>query len=341
MKKLALIGGVAALALSATSALAQEVTLRVHQLLPPQATIPAKAIEPWAEKVMEESDGRIKVELYPAMQLGGAPPELYDQAADGFVDAIWTVIGYTPGRFPTSETFELPFMTTTAEASSQAFHEFMMENAADEFSDTHVLAFHTHGPGMIHSKDPVETLEDFQDMKIRGGSRVINLMLEELGATPVGMPVPAVPEGLTSGVISATTIPWEVTPSLRVAELVDNHTGFAGDRGWYTQTFVFTMNNDTYNGLPDDLKAVVDANSGIELAKAFGRVMDDGDAVGLKIAEDAGNNIIMLGEEETARWREVAQGITEEWIADMDARGLDGAALVEKARAAIDKYSSM
>lgn len=339
MKKIALAATALAMALTATSAFAQEVTLRFHQMLPPQATIPAKAITPWAEKVMAESDGRIKVELYPAMQLGGTPPELYDQAKDGVVDLIWTVIGYTPGRFPSSETFELPFIMTTGEATSRAFHEFMTENSGDEFADTHVVAFHTHGPGLIHSKNPVTSLEDFQGLKIRGGSRVINLMLEELGATPVGMPVPAVPEALNSGVIEATTIPWEVTPALRVAELVENHTGFSGENGWYTQTFVVAMNLDSYNNLPDDLRAIIDANSGPETAALFGKAMDDGDAVGLKIAQDANNNIVALDADETARWKEVAQGIIDGWIAEMDGKGYDGQALLDEARELIAKYS--
>lgn len=340
MKKLSIFAAAAVVLFAGTAAFAQEVTLRLHQMLPPQATIPAKALAPWAQRVEEQSNGRIKVELYPAMQLGGTPPELYDQAADGVVDLIWTVIGYTPGRFPTSETFELPFiMSTSAEVTSRAFHEFMVENASAEFSETHVLAFHTHGPGLIHSKNPITSLEDFQDLKIRGGSRVINLMLEQLGATPVGMPVPAVPEALSSGVIDATTIPWEVTPALRVAELVHNHTGFSGDRGWYTQTFVFAMNNDSYNNLPDDLKAVIDANSGPDLAAEMGRVMDAGDDVGEKIAQDAGNNIITLDEAETARWKDVAQTIIDGWIADMDAQGKDGQALFDRAKELIAKYA--
>lgn len=334
--------GAAALALAVTAASAQDVTLRVHQMLPEQATIPAKAIAPWAQRVEEQSNGRINVQMFPSMQLGGAPPELYDQAASGVVDVIWTVIGYTPGRFPTSETFELPFiMSLSAEENSRAFHEFMVENASREFTDTHVLAFHTHGPGLIHSRNPITSLEDFQNLKIRGGSRVINLMLEKLGAEPVGMPVPAVPEGLSSGVIDATTIPWEVTPALHVAELVHNHTGFSGDHGWYTQTFVFAMNKNTYDNLPDDLKAIIDANSGPDLAAEFGRAMDEGDDIGLKIAQDAGNNIITLDEAETERWKAVAQEVIDDWIADMNDRGYDGQALLDRARELIDQNSMM
>ena len=147
------------------------------------------------------------------------------------------------------------------------------------------------------------------------------------------------PEGLSTGVIEATTIPWEVTPSLRVAELVNNHTSFSGPNGWYTQTFVFAMNKDSYENLPDDLKAVIDENSGPEQAGRMGAVMDGGDIVGLKIAQDHGNDIVVLDDAETARWKEVAQRIIDGWVAEMDAKGKDGAALLEEARALIDKYS--
>lgn len=318
---------------------AQEVTLRLHQFLPPQATIPANALTPWAEKVEAESNGRIKIEKYDAMSLGGTPPQLVDQVTDGVVDLVWTVIGYTPGRFPSTETFELPFFMTTGEATSKAIHEYCEKRCAEEFSGMKVLAWHTHGPGLFHSKNPIASLDDMKGVKIRGGSRVINSLLEKLGATPVGMPVPAVSEALSKGVIDATTVPWEVTPSLRVSELVKNHTGFSGAHGIYTQTFVFAMNKDAYEKLPDDLKAVIDANSGLETAAMFGRVMDDGDKVGLKIAQDLNNNIITLDEAETKRWKDTAAPLIDAWVEEMTAKGLDAAALVEEAQALINKHT--
>ncbi|WP_421953199.1 TRAP transporter substrate-binding protein [Pelagibacterium sp.] len=336
MKLKSILLGAVATVTFATGAMAQEVTLRVHQFLPAQATIPATAIAPWAEAVQEQSDGRIAVELYPAMQLGGAPDSLFGQAQDGVVDVIWTVLGYTPGRFPKSEVFELPFlMSNSAEETSAAFYNYVMENSADEFESVHVLALHTHGPGLFHTQEPVNALEDIQGMKIRGGSRIISNMLAQLGAEPVGMPVPQTTEALSRGVINGTTVPWEVTPSIRVAELVTNHTGFSGENGLYTQTFGFVMNRGTYESLPDDLKAVIDANSGLETSKMFGRAMDAGDDVGLQIAQDAGNNIITLDEAETARWKEAAQPTIDQWFADMDAIGIDGEALYAAAQEAM------
>lgn len=337
----AALAAVAALATTtASTAMAQQtVTLRLHQFLPPQAVIPSKAIIPWAQKVEADSGGRIKIQLFHAMQLGGAPPQLFDQAKDGIVDITWTVLGYTPGRFNKAEVFELPFMSGNPEHSSRAFWEYVQANAADEFKDVKLIAVHTHGPGLFHTKAPVTGLESLRGMKVRGGSRVINNMLTKLGATPVGMPVPAVTEALSKGVIDGTTIPWEVTPALKVSELVKNHTTFAGSTGLYTQTFALSMNKGAYDRLPADLKAVIDKNSGAETAALFGRAMDEGDKMGREIAVKRGNNIVALDVAETQRWRRTAASVESDWVAEMQGKGIDGAKLVSEARALIAKHS--
>ena len=320
-------------------AAAADVTLRFHQMLPPQATIPNMAIKPWAEKVEKESGGRIKVQLFPSMQLGGKPPELYDQAKDGVVDLIWTVLGYTPGRFPKTEAFELPFTCGLAEPCSKAFMEYVQKNAMDEFKDVHLIAVHVHGPGLFHSLTPITKLEDLKGMKVRGGSRVINIMLEQLGATPVGMPVPAVGEALSKGVITATTIPWEVVPALKVEQIAKNSTGFSGGKGLYTQTFAVAMNKAAYDKLAPDLKKVIDANSGMVAAAMFGHAMDEGDKIGLTVAKKAGNNIITLDPEQTARWQRVAAGTRAIWYKEVAEKGIDGPKLAQEAESLIAKYS--
>ncbi len=338
-----LIGGAAVAAMAtgfgATSALAQEVTLKLHQFLPAQANVPKLVLDVWADNVEKDSGGRIKVERYPSMQLGGKPPELMDQAIDGVADIVWTVVGYTPGRFPSTEVFELPFMMTDARAMSRAYWEMFEKHMKDtEFKDVKILGTWVHGPGLIHTADPVESPEDLQGMKIRGGSRSVNSLLTKLGATPVGMPVPAVPEGLSKGVIDGTTIPWEVTAALKVPELVENHTEFTG-KALYTLTFVLAMNKPKYESLPDDLKKVIDDNSGLEFSVFAGGTMEDADGPSRVIAEDLGNNIITLDAEQTAEWQALAMPIYDEWIADMESKGKDGKALIEEAQMLIEKYS--
>ncbi|MEX3316517.1 TRAP transporter substrate-binding protein [Sulfitobacter sp. PS-8MA] len=327
-----------AMGLGATAAMAQEVTLRLHQFLPPQANVPKLILDVWADNVEEASDGRIKVERYPSMQLGGTPPELIDQAIDGVADVVWTVVGYTPGRYPSTEVFELPFMMTNARAASSAYWQMFEKHMKDsEFKDVHILGAWVHGPGMLHTNKEVRTPDDLQGMKIRGGSRLANKLLEKVGATPVGMPVPAIPEGLSKGVIDGTTIPWEVTPALKISELVDNHTEFSGN-ALYVLTFVLAMNKDKYESLPDDLKKVVDENSGLEFSIFAGGTQADADGPARQVAVDLGNNIVTLTEEEAEVWRAAAQPIYDEWIAEMAEKDIDGQALIDEARALMADY---
>ena len=333
--------GAAALAtgFGAAPLAAQDVTLTLHQFLPPQANVPKLVLDVWADNVEKDSGGRIKVDRYPSMQLGGSPPELMDQAIDGVADIVWTVVGYTPGRYPSTEVFELPFMMTNARAASRAYWEMFETHMKDtEFKDVHILGTWVHGPGLIHANKEVRSPADMEGLKIRGGSRLANALLSKVGATPVGLPVPAVPEGLSKGVIDGTTIPWEVTAALKIPELVTNHTEFTGN-ALYVLTFVLAMNKDRYEGLPDDLKKVIDDNSGVEFSVFAGGTQADSDGPAREAAVARGNNIVTLDEAETAKWKEVAQPIYDEWVAEMNEKGIDGQALIDEARMLIDKYT--
>lgn len=319
---------------------AQEVTLKLHQFLPAQANVPKFVIDPWIKKVQDESGGRIKIEHYPAMQLGGKPPELMDQATDGTVDIVWTLPGNTPGRFPSTEVFELPFMMTNAEATSKAYWDLFAKYMKDtEFKDQHIIGAWVHGPGVVHSKDPVAKLEDLAGKKIRAPTRIINALLAQLGATPIGMPVPAITDALSKGVIDGCVIPWEVTTSLKIAELVNNHTEFSGDHALYTTTFVLAMNKPRYESLPDDLKKVFDANSGQEFSAWAGKTQAGTDAPSRQIAVEHGNNIITLEQAEVDRWKAAAQPVVEKWVTEYKGTGVDGKGLFDEAQKLIADYS--
>ena len=334
----ALLSAVTSIAL-AGNAYAQEVTLRLHQFLPPPAPVPKLILKPWAEQVEKASDGRIKIEHFDAMSLGGRPPELMDQARDGVVDLSMTVVGYTPGRFPSTEVFELPFMMTNPVSTAAAFWEMVETDwQATEYKDVKVLGAWVHGPGVLHSKDGITKLEDMQGVTMRGPTRIINNLLSELGAEPVGMPLPAIPEALSKGVVKGTVIPWEVTTAIRLSELVENHTEFSGDQALYTAAIVLVMNKAKYDALPDDLKTILDAESGAKLSTFAAQVMWDMDPGARKIAEDAGNTITVLDEAEVNRWKAAAEPVVAQWIADMEGKGIDGAALIEKAKSLITKH---
>lgn len=334
------IGALVAVLATTTFASAQEVTLRLHQFLPEQANVPKHILYPWADKVEADSGGRIEVQRFPSMQLGGTPPQLIDQAIDGVADIIWTVAGYTPGRFPRAEVFELPFTITDAEAASKAYWQLAEETMMDDdFKDFKVLGLWVHGPGLIHSNTPISAVGDLNGVTLRAPTRTTTNLFTALGATAVGMPVPAVPESLSKGVIDAAVIPWEVTGALKVPELVENHTEF-GDEALYTAAFIFAMNQATYDGLPDDLKAVIDANSGLEFSGFAGKTMQDYDPPARAAAEERGNNIITLTPKQVDEWRAASESTTTDWIAEMDGKGLDGTGLRARALELIEANSN-
>lgn len=338
MKALALAAGT----LLSTSVLAEaEYTFKLHHMLPPVSNAQVNFLQPWADKVEAESNGRIHIDIYPAMQLGGKPPQLFDQARKGIVDMSWTVGGYTPGRFPKATVFELPFMPLSARITSMALQEYAETEMQDELKDVKLLALHTHFPGSLHSRTKdIKKLEDLDGMKVRAPNKVMAEALGILNANTVFMPVPTMPSALSKGVIDVTALPYEVVKPMKIHELAPHHTEFKGDRGLYTQFFIFSMNKNAYNKLPADLKKVIDDNSGVPLAGFVGDVFDAYEIGARKDAVDNGNTFNLIEGAEYDRWKETLQPVTENWIEDMNDDGYQANRLLEKAKTLIEKYEN-
>ncbi len=343
MKRRTLITGAAAAASLGTplAALAQQtVTLKFHTFMAPLSNVWLLMHKPWMDKVTKESGGRIQFEAYPAMQLGGTPVQLYDQARDGVVDIVWTLPGNNAGRFPRIEVFELPFMMNNAEATSKAYWEYFQTECPDEFKETQVLALHVHGPGMFHSaKKLIREPGDLRGVKVRGPTRQVTKMLASVGATPVGMPLPGIPDALSKGTIDACVIPWEVVPSVKVHELTKFHTEFDNSGpALYTTTFVMAMNKAKYESLAPDLKQVIDANSGLATSAWLGKTQQSNDPLGRKAAEDRGNTIHKVPAAVREQFIKLSAPIDDQWVKDMDGRGFNGKKLLARAKELIAKH---
>ena len=199
---------------------AAEVTLRLHHFLPAVAPMQKKVFEPWAQEIMDASNGAIEVQIFPAMQLGGKPPQLADQARQGVCDIAWTLPVYTPDRFPVAETMSLPFMVTTAAKSSVALHTLMEEFGEGEYKGLKPLAFHTHDGGKLHMREkPVTSAADLDGLRIRAPNQATGELLARMGAETVFFPVTEMVVGLSNGVIDGCCLPYEVVPAFKLQEL--------------------------------------------------------------------------------------------------------------------------
>jgi TRAP-type C4-dicarboxylate transport system substrate-binding protein len=334
-----LLGGILPL-LPAAPAAAQEVTLDVHHFLSAQAPAHKAFIEPWARRIEEQSNGRIAIDIYPAMSLGGRPSELYDQVVKGKVDIAWTVTGYTPARFPRTEVFELPFIhETDAVATNLAIQDLFDRHLAADYTETHPILVHVHaGQTIDMASQPIRRLEDLRGQRVRIPSRTGGWMVEAFGADSVGVPVTALPLAFDKNIIDGTMIPYEIVPPLRLQQRVNTVTVGHDDTRFGTAVFVLAMNQQVYDALPPDLQAVIDANSGANLAEAIGDVWMQVETRAESAIVGAGIERIELSAAETDRFREAAKPVVERWIEEVAALDIDGEALVRAARSAISQH---
>ncbi len=325
--------------LAATGARAQELTLRLHHFLPAVSNVHRHFLMPWAQKIAADSNNRLRVQIFPSMQLGGAPPQLYDQARDGVVDIIWTLPGNTPGRFPRIEAFELPFVShKRASVNVQAVQTLFDRRMRQEYADTHIITAWGHDAGVVHARREVRRMEDMQGLRLRFPTRQAGEALRALGAAPIGMPVPQIPEALAQGTIDGAVVPWEVVPSIRLHETLRNHTEIAGSPTFYIATFILAMNKARYEGLPADLRAVLDANSGMAAARMAAVPWDQEGPRVEEMVRRRGNAIIELSDDERNRWQRQTQPVIDAWIAAMRERNINGGELLEEARALIAQF---
>ena len=283
----------------------------------------------------------MKITIFPSMQLGGAPPQLTDQVKDRIVDMVWTLPGYNAGRFPKTEVFELPFVHTNTVATTLALQDYQEKHLQDEYKDFKVLLLHVHAGNIIMSKKPILKFSDMKGLKVRGATRTGTWYLKAIGSNPVGAPVPAVPQMLAKGVIDATNLPYEIAPAYKLQDLVSNFSQMAGRQPRLsTSVFSMLMNKKSYDGLSTEMKRLIDANSGRNIARlaAVNWSYIEGPARKL-MASRKKNKFHTIPLDEVAKFRAAAAPVYARWISEMDKKGFDGKALLAEARELVNKYT--
>jgi TRAP-type C4-dicarboxylate transport system substrate-binding protein len=299
-----------------------------------------KFLVPWARQVEAQSNGRIRIDLFPSMQLGGAPSQLYDQARDGIADIVWEMPSATPGRFPKIEAWELPFVPSVrALVSSKAIDDYGRANLMDEFREVHPLCFSCSDRGVLHANRPVRIIEDMKDLRLHVQTRFTGDALRTMGAVGIPMPNAQLPLAITQHVVDGCIDPWDMMPALKLNDLLKTHTEFA-DSSLSSTTFALVMNKASYDRLPRDLKDVVDANSGQAAAGAAGTMWD----LQAKIIADSiaqrGDPITTLLPESVAHWRKATEPVVNAWLKAMKEQKADGGKLLASAHALLVKYEN-
>ncbi|MEN2752473.1 TRAP transporter substrate-binding protein [Psychrobacter sp. FBL11] len=306
--------------------------LRFSHFYPATSDINEQIFEPWAKQIEADSNGRLKVEVYPSATISKADTA-YESAVKGTIDIGSQVQGYTSGRFPLSQIAELPGLSNSS-TQTGCMLQTLYENGtiSSEYEDSHLLFMFATGPGTLHSTDKIiKTPEDMKGMRIRRPSAVAGDIIESMGASPVGLPATDIYTSLQRGVVDGLSFPWEAMETFKLNELTKYHTNMP----FYSSALMVTMNKDKYEGLPEDLKKVVDDNSGMALSKKVGAMWDETYSTQIQAAIERGDEVVNIPDPlNDPDWKGPLEKGTKKYLDDVSALGLDAYGVYEEAKAA-------
>ena len=300
----------------------------------PPSHIQCKTAETWAKEIEKRTQGSVKITIYSGGSLTKAP-QCYEGVVNGISDIGMSCFAYTRGRFPLLEGLDLPLGYPSGTVATRIATEMVQKYQPQEVADTHVLYIHAHGPGILASKKPIRTLEDFQGLKVRATGLSAKIV-SSLGGAPVAMSQPETYEALQKGVVEATLCPIETLKGWKQGEVIDyiTDTSVIG----YTTSMFVVMNLDSWKKLPADIQAIFNAVSQEWVAK-HGQAWDQADEEGEAFVKELGREIISLPEEEKLRWKEGVQSILDEYIANNKSKNLPADAFLKDTQALLEKYS--
>ena len=315
------------------TAQAKPIELSYSNFFPP-THIQGKLGDSWGKEIEKRTNGKVKVTYYP----GGAllkGPKIYDGILKGITDVGMSVFGYSRGVFPSMEAMDLPMGYPDGKAATNIINEFYNKFKPKELSKVKVMYLHAHGPGLLHSKKPVKTMDELKGLKIR--SYGFNAKVAKaLGGVPVAMSQGGTYEALQKGVVDATLSPMEVLKGWKQGEVIKATTECYSIG--YTAGFYVAMNLKKWNSLPKDVQKVI-AQVNKEWIAKHGKAWDDSDKAGREFTLSLGNEIIPLSKAESARWAKAAAPVVDGYIKDKGAKGLPAKAYVDFIKAKVKKYS--
>jgi len=298
-------------------AFAHGVTMKLRHPLPADSAFHTQFVVPWTEKVHHDAGGRISFQI----QAGDAAPEkLLDAVRDADADVVWTDLASTGGRLSSFEPFELPLLTKDALGASRALIDYarLSDAAQNELDGVQLLTAHQLGAPVFHMRSkPLASVEDLRGARIGVMTPAARLLLTRAGAAPVDLRLFAVSAALNADELDGALLPWDLTPA---ASGMKFHAEIAPAR-LDAPVFVLLMNTGTWKGLADDLKKVIQDNSGADAAAALIRAFEADGKAARKSAADRGEAITVMPAEEVAKLQPAAQAAVQDWL---DAPGKRG-----------------
>jgi TRAP-type C4-dicarboxylate transport system substrate-binding protein len=317
----------AAMLPEAASAADKPIELKFAYWMPTKHTL-HRVFETYAKEVEALTDGRVKITLYPGGALG-KPPQQWDMALGGITDITFFMPGYTAGRFPRSTVFDLPLLLGGSSEVNTAIASGVYEKyIAPDYKDAKMMFFFVSEPFTLHtSKKKVSSMADANGLKVRSSGAVQSATVKTVGGSPVTMPITEVYTSMEKGVIDGVFTAFTAMVSFRIYDV----SKYSINAGLTATPMAVAMNQKKWNSLPKDIQAIMDRiNSRYALESA--REYDKDRVQAIAKGKSLGKEIYPLSAAEQKKWEQAFAPIYDNWVKDMEAKGLPGKELLDAVR---------
>ncbi len=322
-------------AMIAAPAVAQDkpVTLRLSDNVPLGHPVNALLFGPWAKSIEADSGGTIKIQIFPAEQLGPAR-EQYNIARDGIADISWYLVGIEPGRFPIISAAEIPFLVSDNARGSRALHEWYAKYAAREMPDVKVCVVFYDGGGTMHANKKITRPADLKGMKIRSPNATAARFYREAGATTVQLSAAEAAEATERGVVDALSFPWNLLKALGIDRAVNHHL----DMNFYSLGTALLINKGAYERLSPNQKKVMDSHCTADWAEKLPPAWIKWEQEGrTALMHDPKHTVYSISEDDKKAWKEIVPKVQKQWEKEVAAKGVDGPKAFGELKALLDK----
>jgi len=315
-----------------TSAPVKPIELRVPAWTTDVKSAERESIKWWADEVEKRTNGKVNITLYFGESLVKNMEHL-EATRLGTVDMSWMVRGYFPAELPLSTVGDgaVKFHYLSGPSVIMAYWQVLQETPAmqAEFKAQNLKPLIPLGIGssQIVSNKLIQSVADMKGVKVRGAGAIFPKVFSAVGATPVSMPATELYDGLTKGVIDATSADLGAINRYKLYEAAKYRImiQFGG-----APSVMLAANLDVWNKLPADVqKVMVDIRP--EFFDVWSKIHYGEVGEVEKLCKDNGMEFIPFPDTESEKWMN-AEGVVKlknDWIADMNKKGLPGQAVMD------------
>lgn len=299
------------LALYPAVATADPITLKLAFFSSDRSTTYLAAVKPFVDAVNAEGKGLVEIVLYSGGVLGREIARQPQVILDGNADIAFVVPGYSPERFSDNSVVELPGLFRNTREGTLAYTRLIAQKSLEGYEDFFVIGAYVTEPSTIHSRTPINSIDDLKGKRLRVNNPGEAAALEKLGALPVQMEIIQIAAAISAGTIDGAAVPKTPLGDYGIKRVATNHYLLATSGS----PLALLMNRKRFDDLPKPAQRLIREYSGEWAAARFIESYDRSDELALEqLKSDPKRNLVFPSSSDHDQAQSAFKSVIADWL---------------------------